>query len=93
MTIFEIQTLPHTFILLKFNTACSGIYSESLDDMPLTLVLNNIILTYLRLEEYLSLSLMVASKLWMNLEAVIEIYSGKSTWLPNKISVEYVHKK
>ena len=46
MTIFKIQTPPYTFILLKFhnnsfNTACSGKYSESLDDMPLILALKN----------------------------------------------------
>ena len=43
-----------------------------------------------RFEEYLSLALMAASKLRMNLwETTIKKYSGKSRWLPNELNIEY----
>ena len=66
-----------------FNTASCVIYSESLDDMPLILILllNN---PSNPTPANFCLSLNGFSTLQMNLpETAIKIYSGKSRWLLN----------
>ena len=89
----------------SFNTACSEVYSEILADMSLILILLQNdpprppppppppckLLPWS--EEDISLSLMTTSKLRMNLYmTAIEIYSGKSTQLPNERNIEYAIK-